>query len=401
MQSEDRNSKKQIVEGHKALKKEAPAAKEAVVSTGKKLPALCAKTVGNLLSAKNRAAAPAVRNYIKRCRTAVRRKDYRFLVPLLTSAAALVLFISAVFSFAAGKKERTLSPKGQGKTAVEQDSAGDALVDRTEGAAAPIKAAAGHLSQDSALRGLMEEGCSAVLKLKEQGRQALREYYRKILDSGQGDSYDPGTGARKSLWEEVREERREELKKDPLLLLVNKWHSLPDDYEAHPVTLPNWKEIDSSCYEPLMQMLEDCAAAGGTPIVCSGYRAHWYQVSLFDAQIDRWLYAGYGQEDAEELASTAVAVPGTSEHELGLAADIYSSENMDLDESQIYTFTQQWLMQNSWRYGFILRYPQDKSDITGIIFEPWHYRYVGKEHAKKIYDAGICLEEYLDETAHQ
>jgi LAS superfamily LD-carboxypeptidase LdcB len=96
----------------------------------------------------------------------------------------------------------------------------------------------------------------------------------------------------------------------------------------------------------------------------------------------------------------AVAVPGTSEHELGLAADIYSSENMSLDESQVDTFTQQWLMENCWKYGFVLRYPRAKSDITGIIFEPWHYRYVGYEHARRIHEADICLEEYLDETEH-
>ena len=125
-----------------------------------------------------------------------------------------------------------------------------------------------------------------------------------------------------------------------------------------------------------------------------------FTVYALIAAMSLQLLAGCGQEEAEANAATAVAIPGTSEHELGLAADIYSSENMDLDESQVNTFTQQWLMENSWRYGFVLRYPQDKSDITGIIFEPWHYRYVGKKHAKKIFDAGICLEEYLDETEH-
>jgi D-alanyl-D-alanine carboxypeptidase len=101
------------------------------------------------------------------------------------------------------------------------------------------------------------------------------------------------------------------------------------------------------------------------------------------------------------MAATAVAVPGTSEHELGLAADIYSSENMSLDESQVDTFTQQWLMEHCWEYGFVLRYPKDKNEITGIIFEPWHYRYVGKEHAEIIHKAGICLEEYLDQAEHE
>ncbi len=234
----------------------------------------------------------------------------------------------------------------------------------------------------------------------EKQTKSLREEYRELLDRGQGAYYQPDSKAERRIWEEVRAERREELREDPFLILVNKWHYLPSDYKVDPITLPNGQMISNECYEPLMQMLEDCSAAGGRPIVCSGYRPHEKQVYLFDEQINRWLYAGYGQEESEELASMAVAVPGTSEHELGLAADIYSSENMSLDESQVDTFTQQWLMENCWKYGFVLRYPRAKSDITGIIFEPWHYRYVGYEHARRIHEADICLEEYLDETEH-
>ena len=91
-----------------------------------------------------------------------------------------------------------------------------------------------------------------------------------------------------------------------------------------------------------------------------------------------------------------MAVPGTSEHQLGLAVDIVDRSNQNLDESQEDTAVQQWLMAHSWEYGFILRFPTGKSDITGIIYEPWHYRYVGRDAAKEIYDRGICLEEYLD-----
>lgn len=252
----------------------------------------------------------------------------------------------------------------------------------------------------TSFRGLTESSRENLSGIRRQMEESLREEYMQILDRGEGDSFHTASAAGNKLWKKVRRERREELQKDPLLILVNKWHYLPEDYEVEPVDLPNGQRIGSTCYEQLEQMLADCAEAGGTPIVCSGYRPHWYQVNLFDAQINRWLYAGCGQEEAEANAATAVAIPGTSEHELGLAADIYSSENMDLDESQVNTFTQLWLMKNSWRYGFVLRYPKDKSDITGIIFEPWHYRYVGKKHAKKIYDAGICLEEYLDQTQH-
>ena len=85
-----------------------------------------------------------------------------------------------------------------------------------------------------------------------------------------------------------------------------------------------------------------------------------------------------------------------SAKQLGLALDIVDRSNQNLDESQEDTAVQQWLMKHSWEYGFILRFPTGKSDVTGIIYEPWHYRYVGKEAAKEIYDRGICLEEYLD-----
>ena len=104
---------------------------------------------------------------------------------------------------------------------------------------------------------------------------------------------------------------------------------------------------------------------------------------------------GYAQTDAEEEAGKVVARPGTSEHQLGLAVDIVDLDNQNLDETQEDTAVQQWLMAHSWEYGFILRYPGGKSEITGIIYEPWHYRYVGRDAAAEIYAQGVCLEEYL------
>ena len=90
-----------------------------------------------------------------------------------------------------------------------------------------------------------------------------------------------------------------------------------------------------------------------------------------------------------------MAVPGTSEHQLGLAVDLVDNHNWSLDESQASMPAQQWLIKHSWEYGFILRYPGDKGELTGIIYEPWHYRYVGKEAARVIHQQGLCLEEYL------
>ena len=251
-----------------------------------------------------------------------------------------------------------------------------------------------------AFEGLFSRTRQAAVVLRQQAENTIRDEYMEILESGKGSEFTPESEAQKKLWEQVRQERKENLKEKPLLILVNKWHTLPEDYVVEPVDLENGQQISSICYDQMVEMLQDCRSAGGTPIVCSGYRPHETQVYLFDEQINRWLYMGYGQEEAEAMAATAVAVPGTSEHELGLAADIYSSENMDLDESQVNTFTQQWLMEHCWEYGFVLRYPNGKSSITGIIFEPWHYRYVGRKYAEKIHKAGVCLEEYLDEAEH-
>jgi len=142
--------------------------------------------------------------------------------------------------------------------------------------------------------------------------------------------------------------------------------------------------------------MDDCRAAGLNPLICSSYRTIDKQKNLYKNKVGEYLAQGYSQESAEAAAGELVAVPGTSEHQLGLALDIVDVANQVLDERQENTEVQKWLMKNSWKYGFILRYPTDKSDITGISYEPWHYRYVGKEAAKEIYEAGICLEEYLN-----
>ena len=144
-------------------------------------------------------------------------------------------------------------------------------------------------------------------------------------------------------------------------------------------------------------MLNDCFDANCQPYVCSGFRTWEKQQALFDNKIERLIYEdGVDPEIAEEEAGKVVAVPGTSEHQLGLAVDIIDYNYPYLTSEQENTPTQSWLMNNSWRYGFILRYPNGTSDITGIIYEPWHYRYVGRDCAKEIYELDITLEEYLE-----
>lgn len=143
-----------------------------------------------------------------------------------------------------------------------------------------------------------------------------------------------------------------------LLTLVNPWNQVPEDWTVDLVTLPNGLEIDKRCYDALMDMIDGCYDAGLTPVICSAYRTQDFQQTLYD--------------------------------------------NVDvnyqlLDTNQENTAVQKWLLENSWRYGFILRYPTDQTDVTGIVYEPWHYRYVGKEYAQDIYKKGLCLEQYLEQ----
>ena len=155
-------------------------------------------------------------------------------------------------------------------------------------------------------------------------------------------------------------------------------------------------QVDARIMDDLEDMFAAAREAGRSPMICSAFRSWDTQVSLYQNKISRVMSEdGLNEEDAAIKAATVVAKPGTSEHQVGLALDIVSSEYTNLDEGQMETEDQKWLIENSWKYGFILRYPLDKSDITGVIFEPWHYRYVGKKAAKEITEQNLTLEEYL------
>ncbi len=196
--------------------------------------------------------------------------------------------------------------------------------------------------------------------------------------------------------EPVRRKMREQ-PEEWNLLLVNVWNKVPEGFDVELTALNNGHFVDSRAYPDLQDMMDDAREAGLYPILCSSYRTTEKQQSLFDNQVNKYLGYGYTQLAAEAEAGKWVAVPGTSEHQTGLAVDIVALDYQLLDENQENTPEQKWLMENSYKYGFVLRYPSEKSDLTGIHYEPWHYRYVGKDAAKEMYDAGICLEEYLAE----
>ena len=180
-----------------------------------------------------------------------------------------------------------------------------------------------------------------------------------------------------------------------LLTLVNPWNQVPEDWTVDLVTLPNGLEIDKRCYDALMDMIDGCYDAGLTPVICSAYRTQDFQQTLYDNKVSEWMEQGYSREEAREKAGHQVAVPGTSEHQLGLAVDI-NADGVNSAGYEVYD----WLDKHAHEYGFIRRFPESKTDITGVANEPWHYRYVGKKVAAEIHDRGICLEEYLNQTEH-
>ena len=183
--------------------------------------------------------------------------------------------------------------------------------------------------------------------------------------------------------------------KDELLTLVNFENTIPKDWKVDLVQLNNGQSVDRRIYDDLIAMLQAAKSEGLNPLICSSYRTNEKQEQLYQNKVSEYLSQGYSKVEASDKAAFWVARPGTSEHQLGLAVDIVSTKNQRLDRSQENTVEQQWLIQNSWKYGFVLRYPTNKNSITGVGFEPWHYRYVGKEHAKKINELGVCLEEYV------
>ncbi len=190
--------------------------------------------------------------------------------------------------------------------------------------------------------------------------------------------------------------------------VANPWNAVPEGYEVELMDLSviyatQGIQIDVRIWEPLKKMMDACNAAMEAQYekpsrccVTSGYRSIEMQTKIFNNKVNNLMANGYSQEAAEAEAATAVAVPGTSEHQLGLAVDIVDTGSWGLTEFQADLPAQQWLMEHCWEYGFILRYPEDKTDVTGIIYEPWHYRYVGTELSLELRDLKLTLEEYLD-----
>lgn len=181
------------------------------------------------------------------------------------------------------------------------------------------------------------------------------------------------------------------------LMLVNQSHPMEDGYVPELANIDDSHQVDARVLEPLQNMLKAASDEGYSLYVCSAYRSVDRQKELFNESMIDYVNQGMTYYEAAIETAKSIAWPGESEHATGLAMDIVSSDYAGLDEKQGETDDQKWLMEHCYEYGFILRYPKDKSEDTGIIYEPWHYRYVGVEAALAIRDQGVTLEEYLNE----
>lgn len=180
------------------------------------------------------------------------------------------------------------------------------------------------------------------------------------------------------------------------LAIASADYPLDGEYEVETVPVAAGYLFDARAAAELQAMLDAARAEGMDIYITSAWRSRGTQAELYENRVYRFELEGYSREEAEEIGATVVARPGTSEHELGLSVDLITDTYNVLDEGFAGQPEYQWLLAHCAEYGFIQRYPPDKSDITGIIWEPWHFRYVGAECAGYIMENGLCLEEFLD-----
>ena len=184
------------------------------------------------------------------------------------------------------------------------------------------------------------------------------------------------------------------------LILTNAEYPVPEDYEVGLEAIPGTEQsVDKRIYEPLMTMIGDMKDQGLSPIVCSGYRTLDKQEKLFNRKVLSFVKAGHTKEESYNLARQTISIPGSGEHCLGLAVDFYTRRYHKLERAFEDTPESKWLVEHAQDYGFVMRYGENKTDITGIQYEPWHYRYVGVEAANYMKDNELSLEEFYIEQS--
>lgn len=201
-------------------------------------------------------------------------------------------------------------------------------------------------------------------------------------------------------------ERQEELVIKPedmwCLILTNAEYPVPEDYAVTLKDVPGTdQKVDERIYEPLMNMLEAMKAEGLSPVVCSGYRTLDKQEKLFNRKVSAYVKKGRSKEESYTLARQTLSIPGSGEHCLGLAVDFYTRSYHQLERAFEKTPEGKWLREHAQDYGFTLRYDEGKEEITGIGYEPWHFRYVGIDVARYLKEHNLSLEEfYIEESLY-
>lgn len=251
--------------------------------------------------------------------------------------------------------------------------------------------AAGILSGYLLGEGFAERKAAADIKAAEkkicQIQEQLQEVNQQLEESGAGE--DAALAERMKEFEDGTPWN---------MTLVNAENPMQEGYVPELAEVENGYSVDARIAEDLNAMLAAARADGCQPQICSAYRSVEKQVQVFNDTVNSWISQGSSFWDAYQRTTQEVALPGTSEHGIGLAVDIVSNQYGELDAKQAETVEAQWLQEHCYEYGFILRYPPEKQSLTGIIYEPWHYRYVGREMAQKIKESGLTLEEYLGKT---
>ncbi len=252
-----------------------------------------------------------------------------------------------------------------------------------------------HMSADDFLhsgeKAADKEGISEYLdQLRKRGIDD-----RNVVDEGD-DEYDQEAVYTDPVDEGADDEEGVEIDRDDWrLMLVNKQNPVPDDFDVKLAGINESLYADERIIGDIYRMIDAASDDGVNLMICSAYRSYDRQRTLFNNKINSLMNDGMTYLEAYKVGSMNVTVPGTSEHHLGLALDILTGSYTSMDDGFGETAAGKWLAENAPDYGFILRYPKGKEEITGIVYEPWHFRYVGTKYAKDITSRGVCLEEYL------
>ena len=255
-----------------------------------------------------------------------------------------------------------------------------------------------------ALIGLLGVGTAAGIFLSDRSQQQeppsadvqQEEKEEAPVESSSQKEEEQEQSSQETKQQQLAEEFAKE-KEEYYLLLANAENPLPQDWSIQTEEVQNGYEMDKRAAPAMREMIQAAKEDGVELMLCSAYRSIEKQQQLFDRSQQAYMAQGMSEDEAYAKTATETAIPGTSEHQTGLAADIVTPTYQMLDAGFADTPAGQWLSEHAAEYGFVLRYPQDKQEVTGIIYESWHYRFVGKTHAKLMKESGLCLEEYLQQ----